>query len=635
LIGRRKTHILALSLQQVTRTKERIVFISCFTDELKADVAEALPILKEWGLKYVDLRGRVFEMSIHGLSDEQLGELRDLIDAHGMRVGAIESSLAKVHMPDGERQASEAKKLEGLIRAADTLDCRLVRAFFYWQPEEGAEKLHERPETLEQVREMFQPLADRADEAGLVLAFENCGQSNDEVFAMLDALDVPRWGLAWDVHNEWFDSPQREDDEAAYVRCLAERTRILHVKAEGAVAGGGERIPYNRVLAGLAEVGFDGPVSIETHNRDHMVSFHRQTRDVLTTLRAAWPAPRASAKPKYDPVGFVVVGLGMGSARARQILRTPGTRLVGVCDIDQERARTVGEEMGVPYTFDVAPWLENDEVEAVFVMTETGNHARVAIPALEAGKHVLSTKPMDVSLEACDAMIKLAEERDLVLAVDFEFRCDAQTLALREAIRSERFGRMLGGTLSLKVLRTMDYFRARGGWRGTWKLDGGGVLCNQNIHYIDMLGFVLGAPARVKCEIRTLNHEIETEDVGCAMWEYPDGAILNLYATTCFPNDSWYYEMELFGTEGAASLASGGPLDSTRARWFRDGAWSDEPPVSVEPEWLNSMDNFAAALRTGAPLICPPHEGRLALVILGAMYRSAREQGGGWVEVEE
>jgi len=363
------------------------MFPSVFTDELALDVAEALPVVKSWQLEHVDLRGRVFGKAAEALPADRLGELRRLLDEHGMKVGCLESSLAKVHLPDAGRRAAEAEKLEGIIRAADALDCRLVRSFFYWQPPEDlAGELAVRPDEQQKVLDAFAPLGERARAAGLVLAFENCGVTVEEVFTVLDALGVVQWGLAWDVHNGW-DCDERRRDERAYVIRVARRARLLHVKARGAVAGLGEAIPYERVLQACDNAGMPGPVSAETHNPDRSVAGQEMSRRVVEVIQAAWPTAAPGAlvdrEPSLegvtrpwadDPVGFAVVGLGMGHGRSKQITRTPGTRLIGVCDLIEARAKRTAEACGVPYATDVRKWLDDDRVEVVFVLTETGRH---------------------------------------------------------------------------------------------------------------------------------------------------------------------------------------------------------------------------------------------------------------------
>ena len=265
------------------------MFLSIFTDELGLDITEGLPILKAWGLEYVDLRGRIFGTSAEGLPRERLPELRKLLEDHGMKAGCLQSSLAKVHLPDATRCKAEAEKLEGIIRAADALDCRLVRSFFYWQPPKKlAGKLAVRPDEQQKVLDLFTPLAERAKEAGLILGFENCGVTPDEVVTILDAVGMPNWGLAWDVYNSW-DCDERRRDEDPFILRLVQRTKLVHVKARGAVEGlGAEVIPYDKVLQACYGAGVQGPISVETHNPDRSVTNVEMSQRVVEAIKKAW-----------------------------------------------------------------------------------------------------------------------------------------------------------------------------------------------------------------------------------------------------------------------------------------------------------------------------------------------------------
>jgi len=180
----------------------------------------------------------------------------------------------------------------------------------------------------------------------------------------------------------------------------------------------------------------------------------------------------------------------------------------------------------------------------------------------------------------------------------------------------------------------MEYFRSDDGWRGTRRWDGGGVLSNQAIHHIDDLAFTAGVPARVRCNVWTQAHDIEAEDLGSAVWLYDDGFVVTFTATTSYPQSTWYCQLDLVGTEGAYAHASAGPYAEPQTRWYIDGAWSDKPPLVAESEWVNAVDNFAAAVRTGAELSCSGRDGRRTQSILDAMYRSAYDADGDWVDVK-
>jgi sugar phosphate isomerase/epimerase len=267
------------------------MFISIFTDELGLDVTEVLPIIKSWGMSHVDFRSKVFGKGIEMLSDDELKQLRKLVDDHGMIVGCLQTSLCKVHLPDAERQKKEQEKLEGIIRAADALNCRLVRSFSYWQPQgQDSGALATKGDVLEKVMDMFAPIARRAKEAGLIMSFENCGVATDEIFALLDALAVPGWNMAWDVENTW-GCAERKQDEDAFITRMVKRANCVHVKAWGAIAlmEKAVPIPYKKVMRACHELGMNGPVSAETHNFGKKGPDVDVSKMVIDAIRLAWP----------------------------------------------------------------------------------------------------------------------------------------------------------------------------------------------------------------------------------------------------------------------------------------------------------------------------------------------------------
>lgn len=625
------------------------MFKSIFTDELSLDFPQTIPYLKEWGLTHCDLRGLVFRKPFEALSAEELKEVKKLLDDNGLAVGCLQSSLGKVHLPDAARIESEMQKLDGIIRAAEVLDCNLIRSFFFWQPpKEELGELAIRPDLLARVMEVFLPFAEKAEKAGLRLSFENCGCTKEECLRIIDTLNVPGWGFAWDPKNSWMtDKLEREQDLDGYIRRLAERTICFHVKSTGSIwddGGAFDPIPYERILGTLAEVGYDGPVSAETHNYDRNITNIEASRRVLEVIGGAWPSAAAGAQQEKcsisaealvrayanDPVRFGVVGLGMGHNRAGEMVKTSGIALTQVCDLSEERCKRTSEAFGVPATRDFNDLLANPEIEAIMVMNETGRHGELVLRALDAGKNVLITKPMEMSLEMCDAMIARAAEKKLLLALDHCRRLRPSVQSLKAAAEAEYFGRMLSVSITLKINRTMEYFKANGGWRGTRAFDGG-VLSNQTIHHLDEIIFVFGMPEAVRCDTWTQNHDIEMEDLGLAVWKYANGMVVNIYATTCYPQAGWYYQMELHGTEGAYIHREGGAEKTPVSLYCKENAWSGNAPYSRECAYLNSMDNFAAALRQGEPLLTTPQEGRNAVRIINAMYESAYRQGGGWV----
>ena len=109
------------------------MILSIFTDETGMDLEKAIPLVKSWGLHYIDLRSRIFQRPLEKLTDRQLEEVKKLLDDNGLKVACLQSSLGKVHLPGGERLKEEMEKLDRIIAASQILDCKLVRSFFFWQ----------------------------------------------------------------------------------------------------------------------------------------------------------------------------------------------------------------------------------------------------------------------------------------------------------------------------------------------------------------------------------------------------------------------------------------------------------------------------------------------------------------------
>lgn len=629
------------------------MYRSVFTDELFIDAKDALPIIKSWGCDHVDFRGMINGKGIEFQSDEELNELKSRLDSLGLKAGVLQSSLCKVHLPGKERQQKELEKLEGLIRASKILGCPLVRSFFYWQPEEVDHSLEGqlavRPDLMTGVLEMFAPVKKRAREAGLILGFENCGVTCDEVIAFLNALNVPEWGLGWDVSNDLYEVPEAQWS-AHFVKCI-KRTLLVHVKAVSIIKNihnDAEKnandpfVPWDRVLRGISASHKDLPISVETHNpKDSKFTHEEASKKTFDLLKDAWPsgapgssiedAVAAAARFEYppcpftdNPVRFVVVGLGMGKFRAKQITENPAAKLLGVCDINEEKAKAAGEEFGVKYSGDINVFLNDPKVEVMYIVTPTGLHCEIAEQCLRAGKHVLTTKPMDATLEACERAIALAKEKGLLFGVDYDMRHTPHMMELVQAQRKGFFGRVLSANVNLYVCRDQKYYDENGAWRGTFRYDGGGAMSNQGVHEVDRMLEVLGMPKKVRAGMARQTHFIEAEDIGWSEWDYGTGLVARYYSTTSYPVPTWYSKIEIHGTDGAYVYTSGGP-EGDHTWWSkRDGVWTEQPPYPFKRRWRCGSDNFANSVRTGEPLSISADVGKKARAILDAIYKSAR-----------
>ena len=342
-----------------------------------------------------------------------------------------------------------------------------------------------------------------------------------------------------------------------------------------------------------------------------------------------------------DQVGFGIVGCGMISEfQARAIGDLPDARVVACHDAVPELARKRAAELGVRACDTLEDLLAMPEVDAVSICTPSGAHLEPAIAAARAGKHVVVEKPLEVTVERVDAVIEACRKASVTLGAIFPRRFNDSSRVVKDAIDRGRFGKIALGDVYIKWYRTQEYYD-RGGWRGTWKLDGGGALMNQGIHGIDLLQWLLGGIAEVSAFTATLAHErIEVEDTAVAAVRFRSGALGAIEGTTAsYPGTK--IRIEIGGDRGSAVLedesilawtfAKEEPGDAEiRARFGPraglPGGGAGDPRAIDSEGHRRQLEDFVRALRGGGAPACTGEDARAAVAIITGIYRSARER---------
>jgi UDP-N-acetyl-2-amino-2-deoxyglucuronate dehydrogenase len=339
-----------------------------------------------------------------------------------------------------------------------------------------------------------------------------------------------------------------------------------------------------------------------------------------------------------DTVGFGILGAGVAARYHKQAIEgnhEQGARLVGVAHYDPTRFEDVSAEFGVP-CMGQDDLLARPDVDVVCICTPSGQHAEQTIAAARAGKHVLVEKPMALTLADADAMIEACARAGVLLGVALQRRAEAQFQRVREAIAAGSLGELTLGVVTLPYRRTGDYY-AQAAWRGTWEMDGGGVLMNQGIHLVDLLIWTMGDPVAVQAYSATLHHAIQVEDTLAATLRFPNGALATITATTTtapgFP-----HRLELYGTGGGIQIEG-----ETIRRWetVREGAvpppeaqqavnaGAGSDPTGIQPAGhILLVRDFLQALREGRPAPVDGAEGRRSLAAVLAIYEAAAAGGG-------
>jgi UDP-N-acetyl-2-amino-2-deoxyglucuronate dehydrogenase len=252
-----------------------------------------------------------------------------------------------------------------------------------------------------------------------------------------------------------------------------------------------------------------------------------------------------------------IIGCGViGPTHAACYRPLPGVELAWACDLQESRARKLAADYQIPnVTTDVRRVLRDPGVDAVSICTDHASHVALVIAALKAGKHVLCEKALAHQTTGLNAMLRAATAHpQLVCAGVFQHRFETLNRRVRDLIAAGTLGRMLTANVRLRCLRTNDYYRGDA-WRGTWAMEGGSVLINQAIHYVDLLRWMMGGVRCVTGLHANLTHQdvIETEDTAVAGVEFTNGALGTIDAT-CSSHARWESALSFQGTAGSIEL---------------------------------------------------------------------------------
>jgi UDP-N-acetyl-2-amino-2-deoxyglucuronate dehydrogenase len=251
------------------------------------------------------------------------------------------------------------------------------------------------------------------------------------------------------------------------------------------------------------------------------------------------------------PIRVGIVGCGaIYPTHAKAIGRIANATLSGFFDILPERSLAAQDVFGAPSCSTLEELC--GESDAVTICVPSGLHAEVGRRVAELGVHVLVEKPIDVTLEAATSLVKACREANVKLGVVSQHRFARDILRLKDTIDASELGPMIQGDAYIKWYRTQHYYDS-GEWRGTWKLDGGGCLINQGIHYIDMIQWLMGGVASVQAQVRTSAHSIEVEDVAAALVEYKSGALGVIQGSTSF-FPGFAERLEVHGRHGSVII---------------------------------------------------------------------------------
>ncbi len=331
-------------------------------------------------------------------------------------------------------------------------------------------------------------------------------------------------------------------------------------------------------------------------------------------------------------IKFGIIGCGtIANWHADAINEIEGATLIGVTDVYEPARIAFAEKRGVKAYASAEEMLAVSELDAVCICTPSGLHAPLAIAAANAGKHALVEKPMALTHEEIADLIEAFDRNNVKLGVVSQLRFSKAVQALKKAVDSGALGKIVVADLSMKFFRSQEYYD-KGGWRGTWKMDGGGALMNQGIHGIDILQYIMGPVKSVSGLARTLVRNIEVEDTAVAVLEFENGALGQIVGTTSIAPGSDRV-LEICGSEGTIVLTEDsvttwdcpnmevpeGLLDTKRM-----GSTAADPTNFSIAGHVRQLQDMVDAIREDRAPMITQHDGKKPVELILAVYESSK-----------
>jgi UDP-N-acetyl-2-amino-2-deoxyglucuronate dehydrogenase len=335
---------------------------------------------------------------------------------------------------------------------------------------------------------------------------------------------------------------------------------------------------------------------------------------------------------KQETISLGIIGAGNISQTHAHAARALDVPVGAVFGTNPERVADVAREFGATPYSDFERFLAHRPMSMVAIGSPSALHAEQGIAAAQHGLHVLTEKPIDVTVARADALIAAAGKAGVKLGVFFQDRFKPDLNRAREFLASGGLGRIHLVDARVKWFRPPEYYSGSK-WRGRRALDGGGALMNQGVHTVDLILWLLGDIASVQAQSRTALHKIEVEDTLTALLQFRSGAQGVLQAaTSVYPG--YPRRVEISGENGtlviendrvnAAHLRPGSPSFDIHSEPADANPSTTSPVVSDIRGHKAALEDFLEAIRDNRPPRCDGHEGRRSVAVVEAIYAAAK-----------
>lgn len=645
------------------------LLISGFSDEISADFNTQLQVVSELDMKYVCLRG----MDGKNIGDFTVAEIKETILPRlrqaGIGVSSIGSPLGKISINDEEGFESQKEMLDRLCQIAELLNCKYIRIFSFFIPK-GEDADQYRNEVIRKLA----AFAEIAKNHNKILLHENekdiYGDIGRRCKEILKEVGSAHFKAIFDFAN----FVQCEEDPQECYDLLKDEIEYIHIK--DAVYSDGHNVPcgsgdgkIREILSQVIHDGYKGFLTLEPHlvrfdslkdlelegadqtvkdrkGLDGASAYKLQYESLLKVLKTI-----ESGEKRMEQVRLGIIGLGaQGGTYARFITEGKVSKMVlgAICDIDPKKRAIAAEKYpDVPFYDNYIDMIESGSVDAVVTTVPHYLHPEMAINALKRNIHTLVEKPAGVYTKQVRELNEFAATKpELTFGIMFNQRTNPLYQKVKEVIDNGEIGKIRRTNWIITTWWRPQGYYNQSEWRATWNGEGGGVLVNQAPHQIDLLQWICGMPKKVYSNLKYgYQRDIAVEDEVTALLDYGNGA--TGVFITCTHDVLGTDRFEILGDQGKIVVDDSKKVTIKRlvrpesemsdtVSWAEaqklfsgpnhDHVYSEEV-IEFESVWgaqhIGVLENFAANIVDGTPLLAPGSDGINGVTLANAMHLSS------------
>lgn len=298
-----------------------------------------------------------------------------------------------------------------------------------------------------------------------------------------------------------------------------------------------------------------------------------------------------------------------------------------VCDVDPLKAKQLGDDLGVPYFTNSDDMYSFGKFDVVDITVPSGYHYEQALLAIENKKHLMIEKPLCLRIDHAEAIVRACEQNNLKLWVIFQNRMNLAMQFAKKCIDEQKLGKIHTFFSRLLWCREHEYYNSDN-WHGTWELDGG-VICQQGIHLIDGLCWLLGKPHSVFGECKTNLANIPVEDTCLGSITFDSSVSGQIAMTTAVRPHDIEANLVLLGSKG--HLVIGGVAQNKVISCKGHIELSEEEIISKYSEEFSSpmgnghekiFDNMVHVLADNGEIIINPESTLNCIKLVHSIYHS-------------